>query len=269
MNTLEQELTEYYLDANHGNRVIVHDFEALCGMIQRGILPRSVILGEGPEAEDHGRIISSLEPSIPVYHAPEEETAEFLSSQTGFRIRPYALSAFVEVPVLPFTEETLLRFRRVVILNHSIYLHNIAMVIDLCTWFGIDALILFETAKSPFLSQISLQTDFRNLEIPVIMAPDDPGEYITPLRSCGFTVIATALRRETLVPEDLRRFGDTRTALLFGNEPNGLPDEDIDLCDCVVKIPMREGIDSLNVAQACSILLYELTADDPDRRSRN
>ncbi|MER2025528.1 MAG: TrmH family RNA methyltransferase [Eubacteriales bacterium] len=34
------------------------------------------------------------------------------------------------------------------------------------------------------------------------------------------------------------------------------------MCDHVVRIPMARGIDSLNVAHACGIALYELTARD-------
>ena len=166
------------------------------------------------------------------------------------------------MPALPFSEETLLRFRRVVIVSNINYVNNIARIVDLCIWFGADALFFTETGKSPFFSKVSLLTDLRNLDLPVVMLPGEPDEYITIFRSCGYTVIGAALRRESLDPLDLRQFSGSRTALMFGNESHGLRDEELDVCDHIVRIPMAEGIDSLNVAEACGIALYELSAGD-------
>lgn len=46
--------------------------------------------------------------------------------------------------------------------------------------------------------------------------------------------------------------------LILGNEGYGLPDEVLDLCSLKVRIPMARGVDSLNVAVAGGILMYEL-----------
>ena len=43
----------------------------------------------------------------------------------------------------------------------------------------------------------------------------------------------------------------------MGNEANGVSKEIIDISDFVVKIPMSEKIESLNVGVATSIILYE------------
>ena len=262
MNIIERELTEYYLDANQHNKMAVHSVELLAGLLERGLIPHSVILGVGEEARAIEPLISSLSLRVPVYRAPEEQIAAFLSEQTGLKIKPYALSAVVEVPALPFSEETLLRFRRVVIISNINYVNNIARIVDLCIWFGADALFFTETGKSPFFSKVSLLTDLRNLDLPVVMLPGEPDECITAFRSCGYTVIGAALRRESLDPLDLRQFSGSRTALMFGNESHGLRDEELDVCDHIVRIPMAEGIDSLNVAEACGIALYELSAGD-------
>lgn len=47
-------------------------------------------------------------------------------------------------------------------------------------------------------------------------------------------------------------------ALIMGNEGNGIDPEIKDMCDSLLYIPMNEKVDSLNVAIATSILLYEL-----------
>lgn len=47
------------------------------------------------------------------------------------------------------------------------------------------------------------------------------------------------------------------TALVIGNEGNGVSDELIEAADVKVTIPMRKGIESLNAAISAAILMYE------------
>ncbi len=47
-------------------------------------------------------------------------------------------------------------------------------------------------------------------------------------------------------------------ALLIGNEKRGLSDDLLEVCDFTVRIPMLGRTDSINVAVAAGVLLYEL-----------
>jgi len=49
------------------------------------------------------------------------------------------------------------------------------------------------------------------------------------------------------------------TLILMGNEQAGLPPELSDICDTVVKIPMRGRADSLNLAVATGVMIYAAT----------
>jgi TrmH family RNA methyltransferase len=55
------------------------------------------------------------------------------------------------------------------------------------------------------------------------------------------------------------------TVLVFGNEATGLTSQYRDQCDLLVRIPMQGGADSINVACAAAVLLYEM---DRQRRRR-
>ena len=46
--------------------------------------------------------------------------------------------------------------------------------------------------------------------------------------------------------------------LLMGSESSGLPSELVKACSKLVRIPMAEGVESLNVATATALMLYEL-----------
>jgi TrmH family RNA methyltransferase len=52
----------------------------------------------------------------------------------------------------------------------------------------------------------------------------------------------------------------TPLVLMMGTERNGLRERQLALCDEVVRLPMTSAVDSLNVAVATSVLLYEIRA---------
>ena len=50
---------------------------------------------------------------------------------------------------------------------------------------------------------------------------------------------------------------DSSSLILMGNEQSGLPDDIEKTCEHLVRIPMRGGADSLNLAQATAIMTFE------------
>ena len=85
-----------------------------------------------------------------------------------------------------------------------------------------------------------------------------PGEKIADLlKTQGFRTAAIALSDDSVSILDPSLKKDPRLAIFLGNEGNGLPEETIDACDVVVRIPMKEEIRSLNLANSVAIVLYE------------
>jgi TrmH family RNA methyltransferase len=73
-------------------------------------------------------------------------------------------------------------------------------------------------------------------------------------RAAGLRVIATAARTGTPLPAcDLR----AACAILLGGEGSGLPAAIVDAADERVTIPMEAPVESLNVAIAAALVLYE------------
>ena len=52
---------------------------------------------------------------------------------------------------------------------------------------------------------------------------------------------------------------NAKIGIMFGNETNGLTNEEADLCDKTVVIPTEKDYSSLNVASAAMIALYEIS----------
>jgi TrmH family RNA methyltransferase len=71
---------------------------------------------------------------------------------------------------------------------------------------------------------------------------------------------AKTVFRHFLLPEDLPsrvRDMDSRVALVFGPEGNGLLNEELNMCDLLVSVPTWEGYPILNLSHAVAILCYE------------
>jgi TrmH family RNA methyltransferase len=71
----------------------------------------------------------------------------------------------------------------------------------------------------------------------------------------GATLIGASLKGAAL---DADRTIGARAIVLMGNEQSGLPSHMEDACDLLVKLPMRGRADSLNLAVATAVMLYDL-----------
>lgn len=91
------------------------------------------------------------------------------------------------------------------------------------------------------------------LRLPVGREPDT-AQAVADLKSHGAFILATAARASaTLYDQDLRG----EVAILVGGEGGGLPREVADLADGQIAIPMATAIESLNVATATAVIVYE------------
>jgi len=80
--------------------------------------------------------------------------------------------------------------------------------------------------------------------------------FARALRAAGLQVLATAVDGETSLDDAGQLLGKP-TAWLFGPESRGLSAEIADSADHRVRIPMSGGAESLNVASAAAICLYQ------------
>ena len=85
-----------------------------------------------------------------------------------------------------------------------------------------------------------------------------PDEGMKILRSEGFKTAAMALCNDSVSIADKNLHQEEKLALILGTEGSGLLDETIKQCDYTVKIPMADGVDSLNVAAAAAVAFWEL-----------
>lgn len=75
----------------------------------------------------------------------------------------------------------------------------------------------------------------------------------------GFDVIALEQNPNSVLFEGFKI--QKNTALVLGEETQGICQSTIDLCDTILEIPMRGSKESLNVSVAGAILMYYLTQE--------
>ncbi|MBD2580529.1 RNA methyltransferase [Oscillatoria sp. FACHB-1406] len=89
---------------------------------------------------------------------------------------------------------------------------------------------------------------------PIAVSSDLAG-VIADCRGGGMQIVATTPSAQfTYWEADFKK----PTLILLGNEAAGLSSELLGLCDFQVKIPLGAGVESLNVAIAAALLLYEV-----------
>jgi TrmH family RNA methyltransferase len=88
--------------------------------------------------------------------------------------------------------------------------------------------------------------------VPLVVG-GDPAQVLDVLRASGRCAIGAAARRgAAYTDQDL-----SRSALVIGNESNGVPPELDEHMDGFVHIPMEGRSESLNVGMACTALCFE------------
>ncbi len=88
--------------------------------------------------------------------------------------------------------------------------------------------------------------------IPIV--EDDSLDFVKSLKKEGYKLVVSSLQgKNNFFEENLQG----KVLIAVGNEGNGVSDEVYDIADIKVKIPMPGEAESLNVAVATSIMIYE------------
>ena len=130
---------------------------------------------------------------------------------------------------------------------------NLGTIIRTADAAGASGVILIGETTDPFALETVRATMGSVFAIPVVRA--SPADFLKWQRGAGVTVVATHLKGAV----DYRKpdFAAKPVVILMGNEQAGLPDELAEAADIRVRIPQQGRADSLNLAVATGIMLFE------------
>lgn len=131
---------------------------------------------------------------------------------------------------------------------------NLGVVVRNCAAFGVHALLVGETASSPYLRRAVRSSMGAIFKLPVVELAS-LAEALRALRAAGIRSIAADphTNERTLYQADFT----ADCCLVFGSEGYGINPAVLEECDEEVAIPMASQIDSLNVGSAAAAFLCE------------
>jgi RNA methyltransferase, TrmH family len=130
---------------------------------------------------------------------------------------------------------------------------NAGTLIRIADAMGADAVVLAGNSVDPYNGKCLRASAGSIFSIPVITEPD-AAQVVSGLGEAGLQVLATTVDGEVSLDDaDLSR----PTAWLFGPEAHGLPADLAAIATHRVRIPMPGNAESLNVASAAAICLYQ------------
>jgi TrmH family RNA methyltransferase len=130
---------------------------------------------------------------------------------------------------------------------------NAGTLIRVADAMGADAVVLTGHSVDPYNGKCLRASVGSIFSIPVVSAPD-AASAVTALRDAGLRVLATTVDGEVSL-DDAEL--SAPTAWLFGPEAHGLAPDLAALASARVHIPMPGSAESLNVASAAAICLYQ------------
>lgn len=194
-------------------------------------------------------------PDVPVYTA----CGEVLKDLIGYKLTRGMLAAFKRKRLMPLSE-IIKGKRRIAVLEDIVNPTNIGAIFRSAAALKMDAVILSYGCSDPLYRRASRVAMGNVFLLPWTIMDKDmwPDEGMKILRFEGFKTAAMALCNDSVSIADKNLHQEEKLALVLGTEGSGLLDKTIKQCDYTVKIPMADGVDSLNVAAAAAVAFWEL-----------
>ncbi len=133
---------------------------------------------------------------------------------------------------------------------------NLGTIIRAADAVGADAVVLTGRTVDPYNPKVVRSTTGSLFHVAVAVG-QDLVEVVDRARDAGLGVLAADIGGYDLLAARDRGLLAGPTAWLFGNEARGLDDEARALADQALKLPIYGRAESLNLATAASVCLYE------------
>ncbi|MGI8868365.1 MAG: TrmH family RNA methyltransferase [Mycobacteriales bacterium] len=186
---------------------------------------------------------------IPVYAVP----AAVMDAVVGFHLNRGVL-ATADRASRPSIDELARSTRLLAVLEGVNDHENLGALFRNAASLGVDGVVLGPRSADPLYRRSVRVSMGHVLRVPFAPAEGWP-ETLEFLQHKGFVVAALTAKMPATPIHELRA---DKVAVLLGAEGPGLTDRALAAADVRVRIPMRSGVDSLNVATAAAIAFHRL-----------
>jgi tRNA G18 (ribose-2'-O)-methylase SpoU len=229
----------------------------VCRLLASGHRVLSLLVNEASLRALAGPL-SRAAASLPVYLCSSRE----FESITGFHLHRGCL-AMAERPRERTLREIVNGSEILLALEAIADADNVGGVFRNAAAFGADGVLLSPTCCDPLYRKAVRTSMGSVLRVPYARLDDWPHQ-LSGLRSEGFSLIALTPAPDAIDLMSIPRHGPgRRIAVLVGSEGAGLSADALQMADVRVRIPIDPDIDSLNLATATGIALYQIRAPNP------
>ena len=191
---------------------------------------------------------------LPVYEVP----ADWMTHVAGVHIHQGCLALGERVATPPW-RELAARATRLLALESVGNPDNVGGVFRNALAFGVDGVLLGPGCADPLYRKAIRTSLGASLRVPYAEVAEWPSTLLELSRDgwavLGATPSVTAPALGAVAPS----IDGRPTTIVLGHEGDGLTAETLAACDMLARIPMAPGADSLNVAAAAAVVLYELS----------
>ena len=236
-----------HLEAEHG-LFLAEGEKVVRRAVEAGYAPRSFLMAP--------RWLDGLSDVLAQTDAPCYVVSEELAEQvTGFHVHRGALASLRRRP-LPALDEVLSGARTVLVLEDIVDHTNVGAILRSGAALDVDAVLLSPRCADPLYRRAVKVAMGAVFSLPWTRL-DDWYDALPSLSARGYTTVAMTLAPDAK-PLDEAVAGLDKVALVLGGEGHGLSPRWQSSADRRATIPMRPGIDSLNVAAATAVACYAL-----------
>ncbi|KAA2262965.1 RNA methyltransferase [Solihabitans fulvus] len=189
--------------------------------------------------------------AVPAYVA----SAELMAEVVGFHLNRGVLAVADRAPQ-PDLAGLLGSARRLAVLEGVGDHENLGALFRNAAALGVDGVLLGPGCSDPLYRRSVRVSMGHVLRVPFAQLEPWPSG-LDLLRANGFWVAALTPKGSAVGLADAGLRGE-RVAVLLGAEGPGLTDEALAAADLSVRIPMADGVDSLNVATAAAVAFYAI-----------
>jgi tRNA G18 (ribose-2'-O)-methylase SpoU len=234
-----------HVEAEHG-LFIAEGEKVVRRAVESGYPARSFLMAP--------RWLAGLSDVLDRSDAPCFVVPETLAEQvTGFHVHRGALASLQRRP-LASVADVLDGARTVVVLENIVDHANVGAIIRSAAALGVDGVLLSPRCADPLYRRAVKVAMGAVFTVPWARI-EDWYDALPDLAARGFTTVALTLADDA-TPIEHAVAGLDKVALVLGTEGHGLSPRWERSADRRAVIPMREGIDSLNVAAASAVACY-------------
>lgn len=254
--------------ASHPSMFIAESPKVIERALRAGYRPASLLMDEKTLKRDLADLDHEMAANqtkglgqIPIYVVNERLLRQLAGN--GYNLLRGALAAMyrrARQSLTDFLETLPSGHPRIAVLERVVNPANVGAIFRSAAALGIDGVVITSDSADPLYRRDSRAGMGTVFQIPwtYIDAKTWQSDGIRLLHRAGYQTAAMALRHNTVSIADPQLDEVGKLAIILGSEGPGLREQTIAQSDFTIKIPMRAGVDSLNVAAASALAFWEL-----------